>query len=292
MGCCMSVLTGANGWTSVAPQIDKTPSANTGENVEDLENALDTLRTENEALKREITNCINVLCVMDNFLQCNNITVEELIHSSHKAESSSAALRDSPTQEAFSVRDSIRADQSRHEAELLGDILKKVCTMEFSSLTLEERLKLDKFFTKQSENKDTKDKNSESQFIVVGITANACSRLYPFIRNTPLGVSIQTGRGRTPARRQVVEQDPTVARGGQRALFTVPLFSWKTTSNRRWRAANHVDPTASLCVSRRQFGSGKHASSMSILVKPINVALGKFSRNVYMNTRLQLSQQR
>src|SRR5260363_175548 len=79
MGCCMSVLTGANGWTSVAPQIDKTPSANTGENVEDLENALDTLRTENEALKREITNCINVLCVMDNFLQCNNITVEDLI---------------------------------------------------------------------------------------------------------------------------------------------------------------------------------------------------------------------
>src|SRR5260364_262739 len=178
MGCCMSVLTGASSWISVAPQIDKTPSANTGENVEDLENALDTLRTENEALKRELSSYIGVLCVMENFLQCNNITAEELIHPNHKAESSSAALRDSPTQKAFSVRDSIRAAQAltepprtaqlRHEAGLLCDILKKVCTTDLSSLTLEETLKIEELLAKRSENKDTKDKTVKVNLSLLG----------------------------------------------------------------------------------------------------------------------------
>src|SRR5260364_118021 len=159
MGCCMSVLTGASSWISVAPQIDKTPSANTGENVEDLENALDTLRTENEALKRELSSYIGVLCVMENFLQCNNITAEELIHPNHKAESSSAAQ---------ALTEPPRTAQLRHEAGLLCDILKKVCTTDLSSLTLEETLKIEELLAKRSENKDTKDKTVKVNLSLLG----------------------------------------------------------------------------------------------------------------------------
>ncbi len=179
MGCCISVLASVNSWTSAAPQIDKPSFANTGKNVEDLENALDALSTENEALKRELSDCIHVLRVVENFLQLNNITAEDLMGSNHKAESSSAVLRNRSTQdEAFSVRDSIRAAEAltdtprtaqlKQEVGLLCDVMKKVCLAEFSSLTLAERLKLDALLTQQSKNKETEGKAVQVNLSLLG----------------------------------------------------------------------------------------------------------------------------
>lgn len=140
-------------------------------NVDDLENAPDTLRTENEALKRELSSCTNFLYVVENFIHHNNITEEQLKNWCDQAVSSSDIYRDFHGRELMlSMRDSIQATekltetsttaQLKQEVGLLCDLLKKLSLAEYSSLTSEEKLKLAEMLQKRPTNEETEKKKT------------------------------------------------------------------------------------------------------------------------------------